>query len=131
MGALTLKTTNCNPLVVKYFAESLGRVCTTMMAMVEIKQYTAAKIFEGLDLELSKRGISWSNCLSFGADNANFMQGTTSGLHVAYLLKQTHEEFVMVGCACHLMNIAAEKAAKSLPVNIEELLVDVHFYLEE
>lgn len=99
------------------------------MAMVEIKQYTAAKIFEGLDLELSKRGIIWSNCLSFGADNANVMQGTKSGL--AYHLKQAHEDLFMVGCACHLMNIAAEKAAKSLPVNMEELLVDVHFYLEE
>ena len=37
----------------------------------------------------------------------------------------------MLGCPCHLIHLAAEKAAAQLPVSIEELLVDVFFYLDK
>ena len=36
-----------------------------------------------------------------------------------------------LGCICHLENLALKAAMKSLPINIDSLLVDVntHFYM--
>lgn len=36
-----------------------------------------------------------------------------------------------VGCACHLMHLAASKAAKCVPVNVEDPLIDIYYYLEK
>ena len=41
-----------------------------------------------------------------------------------------HLPFI-TGCPCHLMHIAAGKAANELPVKADDLLVDVYFYLEK
>ena len=38
------------------------------------------KIFEALDQDIKRRNVKWTNCVSFGADNASVMQGKTSGL---------------------------------------------------
>ena len=82
-------------LVVKYFDDALGRVCTTLLAMSEAKESTALKIFEALHHELSRRGLTWTSCLSFGADNANVMQGTKLGL--AYHLQQANDNLYNCG----------------------------------
>ncbi|KAK3754198.1 hypothetical protein RRG08_028163 [Elysia crispata] len=37
-------------------------------------------IFKALDKELISRGVSWSNCISFGCDNASVMLGRLNGV---------------------------------------------------
>lgn len=39
--------------------------------------------------------------------------------------------FFFTGCACHLMHLAAGKAADQHPVKVVELLVDIYYYLEK
>ena len=34
----------------------------------------------------------------------------------------------IITCACHLIHLAAQKAASELPVDIEDLLVDIYYY---
>lgn len=39
--------------------------------------------------------------------------------------------FYTTGCPCHLMHIAAERAAKQLPVRVDDLLIDIFYHLEK
>ena len=32
------------------------------------------------------------------------------------------------GCPCHLIHLAAEKAAGEFPVSVEELLIDLYYF---
>lgn len=34
-----------------------------------------------------------------------------------------------MGCPCHLINLAAKKGTATLPLSIEEYLVDIFYYL--
>ena len=36
-----------------------------------------------------------------------------------------------IGCPCHLIHLVAQWAASQLPVYIEDLLVDIYYYLEK
>ena len=74
-------------------------------------------------------GIPWKNCIGITTDNANVMIGTTNGV-MGYLSEQ-QPELINIGCPCHLVNLAAEKGAKTLSVSIEDLLIDIWYYLEK
>lgn len=89
---------------------------------------TGQNIFKLMDSELEKRDITW-DCMSFGEDNAMVMQGLKEGT-AGYINKKNSAVYVL-GCPCHLIHLATEKAAAQLPVLIEELLVDVFFYLDK
>ena len=67
--------------------------------------------------------------MSFAADNAVVMQGL--GKEVAAFLKTRNENEYLVGCACHLIHIAAEKASRQLSVNTEDFLVTIFYYLDK
>ncbi|KFM77998.1 hypothetical protein X975_25813, partial [Stegodyphus mimosarum] len=79
--------------------------------------------------ELKQLNIPISNCISFGADSAHVMVGDKKG--VASFLKKEQNELIVIGCPCHLINLAAENAAAALPLNIDQLLIDAFFYLEK
>ena len=38
---------------------------------------------------------------------------------------------IFVGCVCHLMHLAARRAAKCLPVDVENPLIDIFYYLDK
>ncbi|XP_041375078.1 uncharacterized protein LOC121387962 [Gigantopelta aegis] len=82
-----------------------------------------------MDKELQRRELSWQNCLSFGADNASVMQGKHQG--VAHYLHKEHSDMYILGCPCHLMHLAAQKACSKLPASLDELLVDIFYYLDK
>lgn len=56
------------------------------------------------------------------------MVGKKAGI-ASFLLKEMTNLFVQ-GCLCHLINLVAEKGAASMPVTIEEYLIDI-YYLEK
>jgi len=84
------------------------------------------KIFKILDGELSSCAIPWKNCLSFAADNASVMMGKTKA--VASLLSKKAPNVYILGCACHLIHMAAGKAASALSTKVDKLLIDVLSY---
>ena len=91
---------------------------------------TGVNIFTAIHNELViKRGISWHNCVTFCSDNASVMMGVHNGV-VAHIVKQC-PSIAVIGCACHLIHLAAQKPAGELPVDIEDFLVDVYYYLEK
>jgi hypothetical protein len=66
--------------------------------------------------------------MSFGCDNANVMVGKTKGVHGRLCGKG---DIFLANCTLHLIHKAAEKAAEVLPTAVEEILVDIHFYLKK
>jgi len=118
------------PLIVRYFNDNIGRVVCVLLKMLECTESsTGEKIFDLLDGEMSKHSISWTNCLSVAADNASVMQGKSKGV-AAYLCKKAPTVY-MLGCACHLMHLAAIKAADALKIKVDELLIDIYYYLDK
>lgn len=118
------------PLVVRYFAEDIGKVVCVLLTMTECTESsTGENIFKLLDTELTKMSIPWSNCMSLAADNASVMMGKVKGV-AAFLSKKAPSAYLL-GCACHLVHLAAGKAADCLLVKVDELLIDIYYYLEK
>ena len=53
------------------------------------------------------------------------------GKGVAAFLKAQNLHIYLVGCACHLINLAAERASRQLSVNIEDFLITIYYYLDK
>jgi len=72
---------------------------------------TGENIFNILDNELVGHKIPWHNCLCFAADNASVMTWKVKGV-AAFLTKKAPAVYLL-GCACHLIHLAAGKAEHS------------------
>ncbi|XP_067668324.1 uncharacterized protein [Haliotis asinina] len=57
------------------------------------------------------------------------MTGKKKGVFAFMLDKQP--QLHLSGCPCHLIHLAAEKGASQLPFNIDEILVDIYYYLDK
>ncbi len=57
------------------------------------------------------------------------MQGCVKG--VATYIKKEQPSVYMVGCACHLIHLAAERGSKQLHMGIEDNLIDIYYYLDK
>lgn len=72
--------------------------------------------------------IPLKNTLAFGADNAPVIGRIKNGS--AGCLKQEMDNLVFVGCPCHLINLAADIGASCLPLNVDENIIDIFYYLK-
>lgn len=118
------------PLVVSYFDEAEGKICTLLLTVLECNDNTGEGIFKMLNAELKDKNISWKNCLSFSCDNANTMMGRWKG--VAAFVKEVQPSIVIQGCSCHLIHLAAKKAAAELKkVNVEHFFVELYYFLDK
>ncbi|KAJ8041073.1 hypothetical protein HOLleu_11785 [Holothuria leucospilota] len=115
------------PVLITYFNNTTGIVEQGLLSLPACQEdSTGENIFKLLDKELSDRKIPWENCVAFSADNASVMLGRHKG--VAASIKQKNPDCYIVGCPCHMIHTNAEKAAKLLPVTIDEFLIDVYYY---
>ena len=73
---------------------------------------TSKNIFEFLDKQLKKHGLSWQNCSAFCAGNASVMLGQHKEVS-AFVLK-TNDKIFIHGCACHLIHLTELYAAREL-----------------
>ena len=60
------------------------------------------------------------------SDTTNVMKGTRSG--VQKLIRNECPNVLDVGCICHLADLAVKSGMKALPVDIDQLFVDVLYY---
>ena len=130
-GSTDMDDAKLYPVVVRYFDEKLGRIVCSLLTMVECKEAsTGENIFHMLNEQLvTKRDLSWSNCVSFASDNAAVMSGMGKG--VAGHISRVQPNIYFMGCACHLMNIAAQKAAGELPCPVSDVLIDIYYFLDK
>lgn len=115
------------PILLRYFDGS--KVVTNVLSITSPKgSSTGREIFSVIDCDLQKFGLSWKNCICFVSDNASVMLGRLNG--VAACIKEKNPDVHVLGCPCHLLHIAAKNGAKSLRCPIEEILIDIFYYLQ-
>ncbi|XP_071033051.1 SCAN domain-containing protein 3-like [Parasteatoda tepidariorum] len=118
------------PVVISYFNPDEGLIQSNLLSVSNLSGDGTGQNISSLILdEFKKFDIPFGNCVSFMSDNAAVMQGKRNGV-IAHL-KQQHDSLISARCACHLINLAAEKAAAILPINVDEILVDIYYYLNK
>ncbi|KAK7476106.1 hypothetical protein BaRGS_00032660 [Batillaria attramentaria] len=135
-GPFTISTDGSNdandkmfPIVVRTLDLDAGIVQSEMLSLPFLSdRATGENIFQLIRRELEGAGIPWTNCIALGCDNANVMVGKDKGVYG--FLKRMHPEMYLSGCVCHLIHISAQKASAQLAVKIDELLVDVFYYID-
>ena len=135
--AFTLSTDGSNdvdmklyPIVLTYVDEDLSKVVNCLLSVPNLEgKSTGENIANWVSTEILSHGLDIKNCVSLGVDNANVMIGKHKGV-AAFLLKK-NSKMIIRGCPCHLIHLAAEKAAKTLPYQFDEILVDLFYYLEK
>nr|XP_042908049.1 glutamine synthetase cytosolic isozyme-like [Parasteatoda tepidariorum] len=118
------------PVVISYFNPDEGLIQSNLLSVSNLSGDGTGQNISSLILdEFKKFDIPFGNCVSFMSDNAAVMQGKRNGV-IAHL-KQQHDSLISARCACHLINLAAEKAAAILPINVDEILVDIYYYINK
>lgn len=87
---------------------------------------TAVNLFNALKLSFNKKGLNFDNCVAFKSDTTNVMKGARSG--VQKLIRNECPHLYDVGCICHLADLTVKAGMESLPVDIDQLFVDVFYF---
>lgn len=66
--------------------------------------------------------------MSFESDNCNVMKGGNKG--VITKIREKQPTVIDLGCICHLTNLCNVAAMKTLPVDVDQLLVNIYFYFD-
>lgn len=118
------------PIVVTCFNPVSSEIVSNLLTVPALEgDSTGHNIAQLIIKTLKENDVPLNNCLALGADNAPVMIGAKAG--VAGILKNENSYLHVVGCVCHLINLAAEKGATCLPVKIDESIVDIYYYLEK
>ncbi|CAC5413355.1 KCNT1 [Mytilus coruscus] len=115
-------------ILVRVYNTTLQKIATHFVGIPTCNIGNSDSIFRCLDKVFSEKGIPWSNCVGYSSDNCNVMIGKNNS--VLTRVQEKSQNVFNVGCVCHLANICAQKAVKTLPLPVDELLIDVffHFY---
>ena len=87
---------------------------------------TAVNLFTALKSSLESKGLDFSKAVAFMSDTTNVMKGARSG--VQELIKNEHPHLYDVGCICHLADLTVKAGLKVLPVDIDQLFIDVFYH---
>ena len=89
---------------------------------------TAEKMFEALNEVMEENEIPWENVVGYASDMANVMVGARNSV----LSRIQDKPWVFsLGCLCHLANLCSAATLKSLPVSIDNLLIDVFYQCQK
>ena len=120
------KTDKSCIILARVYDSSVGDVRTRFLDMPIVNIGTARNLFDALKLSLSSYNLDFSKCLAFMSDTTNVMKGARSG--VQKLIRNECPYVLDVGFICHLADLAAKSGMKALPVDIDQLFVDVFYY---
>ena len=104
----------------------VGECRTRFLDMPVVNIGTADNLFQALKSSLEKHGLSFEKAVAFMSDTTNVMKGARSG--VQKLMKNEIPTLYDVGCICHLADLTVKAGLKALPVDIDQLFVDVFYY---
>lgn len=73
--------------------------------------------------------IPWKNVVSYVSDTANVMVGAHN-LVVVSRVRDKQPQVFSLGCSCHLANLCSAASLESLPISIDNLLIDVFYHFK-
>ena len=120
------KTDKSCIILVRCLDSSEGKIHTRFLDMPIVNIGTASNLFDALKSSLAKKGLDFTNSMAFMSDTTNVMKGAKSG--VQKLIKRQNPHVFDVGCICHLANLTIKAGLESLPVDIDQLFVDIFYY---
>ena len=122
------KTDKSCIILVRVFDPEVGDIRTRFLDMPVVNIGTAHNLFSALKASLHKFGLTFSKAVSFMSDTTNVMKGARSG--VKKLIKDENPFLHDVGCICHLADLVIKAGLETLPVDIDQLFIDIfyHFY---
>ena len=97
-----------NPLTVRLFDNTSGTVCTRLLDMCMSSSATAEADVSKMDEALSKRGISWQNCVGISLDNTSVNMGCHNSIRTR--VQNANTSIYIMGCPCHIVHNIAVKA---------------------
>ena len=115
-------------ILVRFWNDDAGVAVTRFLAMPVCNIATGASLFNAIDKELKNHDIPWSNVTGFCSDSASVMVGKNNS--VLSHVKGVASDVFSLGCVCHLANLCAAAALKSLPVSVDDLLINVFYYFK-
>lgn len=115
----------------RFYDHSKEKITTELLSVSSLNTNTSTgeNIFNMISNELLQLGIPWANVIGFVSDNASVMMGSKKG--VISFIRRKQPDIIAIGCPCHLINLAALKAADALPIRMDELLVDIFYYMDK
>lgn len=112
---------------VRYFSESLKKIISTFLGLVELEDGTAASIVNALKSLLAGLNLNIKKLIGIGTDNASVMTGTTNGVHQLLKNETGNENLILVRCVCHSLQLALSHAsAETIPRPIEFLIRETY-----
>ena len=129
-GSNDFKDTKLYPVVVRYFSKKAHKIVTVLLGLQESQQSpTGENVVKLLDSELKTNNLDWKNILSFGTDSAAAMTGKYKGVW-SFIRKENPNVF-LAQCCCHLLHIGADRGCQALDAPVEDLVIDVYYYLHK
>ena len=115
-------------ILVRYWDQLQRQAVTRFLALPVCNIATAEALFKALSNEIDSRGIPWSNMIGYGSDSASVMVGAHNSVLSQIRTKQPN--LFSLSCLCHLSALCAAAALKTLPVSIDELLIDIFYHFK-
>ena len=112
--------------LVRLFDSNMDCIVTRHLETVGITDFTADGIFLALKDTLERYDLPLTNIMSFTSDTCNVMKGARGG--VIAKLRSIQPKIIDVNCICHLVNLCVKSAVKSLPLKVDDLLVDIYYH---
>uniref|UniRef100_H3ALC1 HAT C-terminal dimerisation domain-containing protein n=1 Tax=Latimeria chalumnae TaxID=7897 RepID=H3ALC1_LATCH len=106
-----------------------NRVVTRFLDMPIVNIGTGKNIFDAIDKCFSKNNIPWSNVLVFTSDNCSVMVGKGKNSMLAHI-KKVQPAVLDMGCISHLANLCVQHAVKTLPIKVDDLLIDIFYHFQ-
>ncbi len=113
-------------ILVRVFDSDLRDVATRFLDMPVVNIGNARNLFDALKSSLNNNGLDFSKTMAFMSDTTNVLKGNRSG--VQKLIKNEHPILYDVGCICHLADLVVKAGMQTLPLNIDELFVDIFYF---
>ena len=115
-------------ILVRFFDPFSNVIVTRHLETIGITDCSSEGIFVGLKETLERFKVPFVNLISFTSDTCNVMKGRRNG--VIAKLKELQPCIIDVNCICHLLNLCVKSAIKTLPLKVEDLMVDIFYHFK-
>lgn len=112
-----LSTQKVMCIMLRFFPVQKKQVITTFYRLIKIIDADAKSVHSAIKLQLEQDGLRVENMVGIGVDGANVMVGKHNS--VTALFKREISDVVVMKCVCHSLHLCAEKAAETLPRQLE------------
>ena len=126
-----------NPLAVKFFDVSRGKVVFNLLDMCSTSgeaAATASSITLAINSVMTKHSLPWSNVVAISMDNTSVNFGKRSGI-LTRLQTDFCPHLYVVGCSCHLIHNTAKQGYRAFRASshfdLEEVAVDLCYCFDK